>query len=57
MKSGKIPYTSAKVLKMDPPYKMEVWMAAENDSREVAAYYTATSESLYDVMREFWSHI
>lgn len=57
LKAGKIPYTSAKVLKMDPPYKMEVWMAAENDSREVAEYYTATSDSLYEVMKEFWKHI
>ena len=32
LKTGKKEYTSAKLLKIDPPYKMEVWLSQEKDS-------------------------
>lgn len=57
LKSGKLPYTAAKVLKMEPPYKMEVWLSADKDGTEVDKYDTAASDNLRDVMQAFWNNI
>lgn len=46
-----------KVLKMESPYKMEVWLSAEKDGTEVDKYVTATSNNLLEVMQEFWNNI
>ena len=57
LKTGKKEYTSAKLLKIDPPYKMEVWLSQEKDSDVASKYVEFTSNSLIEVMQKFWDNI
>lgn len=57
LKNGNLPYTAAKLLKMDPPYRMEVWLSAERDGSVTDKYDTATSHNLLEVMQAFWNNI
>ena len=57
LKKGEIEYTSAKLFKVDPPYKMEVWLSDEKDSTESNKYVEYTSNSLIEVMQKFWDNI
>lgn len=57
LKKGEIPYRSAKLLKVDPPYKMEVWLSEEKDSDVAVKHVEHTSDSLIEVMQKFWDNI
>lgn len=57
LKKGEHSYTSAKLFKVNPPYKMEVWLSKEKDGKEIDKYVTHTSNNLYEVMQEFWKNI
>ena len=57
LKTGKKEYTSAKLLNIDPPYKMEVWLSQAKDSDVARKYVVFTSNSRLEVMQQFWDNI